>query len=1261
MDTIIQNKHFKINNLLNSTLYHNSSTIPPYTPNFVTAKADSGATTHSFSSNHYQYLNNVTPLIDGPSVKLPNGTTMIPKHTGQLNLSTLSDNAKKVHIHKNLNDTALISIGQLCDDGCVATFDKKSLKILKNNTLILQGNRNTNDGLWDIQLPPKKSNIPTTSCINAIVRKDITTQKLAQYLHGCAGSPSLGTFQHAIDRGNFISWPGIETIKFKKYIPNPEATAKGHLQQERKGLQSTRDDNNDHFPAQESKTKNVFATAFSFSEKELTYTDQTGKFPFKSSRGNQYIMILYDYDSNAILAKAVKTRQAKDLSDTWKQLYNDLTRNGHTTKTFIMDNECSSDMKNALKKYSLNYQLVPPDMHRRNAAERAIRTFKNHFLSALATCNKHFPIQEWDLLIPQAVLTLNLLRNARINPQLSSHAFLFGVHDFNKHPLAPFGTKVMIHNKSNHRGSWEYRATEGWYVGPSTEHYRCFKCYKPLTKEVVISDTVQLIEENIPLPVAKLDDYLRQAVDDILSILKQPQATTLPFLQYGNDTKNAIVKVAGLLKKAVQRPTNDNTLPRVKSEVSTIKDVNVDDIPPPIHVKRPLQVLQDLKTTLETSAVCPHRQKQLLSKKAKKSAVIKPQRSTLKPSSSTHAPMLNDHHYQTTPQSYNNTFINPNYQQFHQPTYFYPFRNTRLPFAPMASYSTPSMFHIFDDNGKKMSIDQLLSGKDKIKWNRGLDNELGRLSDGIPNRLKGTNTLKFIRKEDIPRGRKITYANFVCDIKLHKAEQYRVRLTIGGDKLEYFLETASPAANILETKILINSVISDTKKGARFLTLDIKDFFLQSDLPTKEYIRIHSKYFSKFFRDLYGLHNKIADNGYIYCEISKGMYGLKQAAILAYKKLKGILEKAGYVPVPNTTGLWKHSERKTIFALCVDDFGVKYFSDTDVKHLMATLQQHYVITIDRTGTNYCGLSFDWNYEKGYVDVSMPKYVEKALDKYNHSPPNKPQHAPHVWAAKFYGTKPQKATPEDTTKQLVGKAIRNVQSKIGTFLFYGRAVDPTILPALGEISLKQSSPTEKTENELNMLMDYLHTYPSAVLRYYAGTMQLIVESDAAYLVLPGAKSRIAGYYILENSTNKKTPSPLFIECKAIRHVVCSAAEAETHGLFVNCQNAIIIKNALEGIGHKQRKIKVSTDNTTSTGFVNNTMKEKRSKTWDMRYNWLRDVPAKLNFDIIWKKGTENMADYFTKNHPPSHHKEKRKQYVLESEKINLLSEFINKFC
>ena len=94
---------------------------------------------------------------------------------------------------------------------------------------------------------------------------------------------------------------------------------------------------------------------------------------------------------------------------------------------------------------------------------------------------------------------------------------------------------------------------------------------------------------------------------------------------------------------------------------------------------------------------------------------------------------------------------------------------------------------------------------------------------------------------EVPQGRKVTYANFVCDIRLHKKEPYRVRLVVGEDKLEYLDDSGSPAASLLETIFLINSIISSYKHEARFINLDLKDFFLASPMTIAEYIKNSTK------------------------------------------------------------------------------------------------------------------------------------------------------------------------------------------------------------------------------------------------------------------------------------------------------------------------------------------------------------------------------------------------------------------------------------
>jgi hypothetical protein len=296
---------------------------------------------------------------------------------------------------------------------------------------------------------------PLRQHANVIIHKNKPKVDLIKYLHACCFSPVPSTFIKAVKNGNFITWPGLDTASIIKHLPPSVASAKGHLNQEQKNLQSTKikieDVDDDFFPPTSDSpetTHECCATIVEFNSKNKAYTDLTGRFPFTSSRGNKYMLIVYDYDSNAILVETLKSRQAGEIKKAWETMHLTLNSHGSSPKLYILDNEASGDLKNAMKKYKVDYQLAPPHMHRQNSAERAIQTFKNHFLAGLATADPNFPIAEWDRLIPQAVLTLNLLRNSRINPKLSAYAFLFGNFNFNKKPLAPPGTKVVVHKKT---------------------------------------------------------------------------------------------------------------------------------------------------------------------------------------------------------------------------------------------------------------------------------------------------------------------------------------------------------------------------------------------------------------------------------------------------------------------------------------------------------------------------------------------------------------------------------------------------------------------------------------------------------------------------------------------------------------------------------------------------------------------------------------------------------------------------------------------
>jgi hypothetical protein len=186
----------------------------------------------------------------------------------------------------------------------------------------------------------------------------------------------------------------------------------------------------------------------------IIYTDPTRAFPVTSRSGHKYLRVLYDFDSNAILAEPMKTRSDDDALRAYAALYQTLTARGCKPSLNILDNEASRAIKRAITKTGATYQLVEPHNHRVNAAERAIRTFKNHFIAGLCSTDPSFPVYLWDELVPQALLTLNFLRTSRLNPGLSAYNQLFSVFDFNRTPLAPPGTRALIFEDPDTRESW---------------------------------------------------------------------------------------------------------------------------------------------------------------------------------------------------------------------------------------------------------------------------------------------------------------------------------------------------------------------------------------------------------------------------------------------------------------------------------------------------------------------------------------------------------------------------------------------------------------------------------------------------------------------------------------------------------------------------------------------------------------------------------------------------------------------------------------
>ena len=152
-------------------------------------------------------------------------------------------------------------------------------------------------------------------------------------------------------------------------------------------------------------------------------------------------------------------------------------------------------------------------------AEKAIQSFKNHLIAILSGVNKRFPMHLWERLPPQTEMTLNMLKATNIRPWVSGQTYLHGQHDYNRMPLAPLGCHTMTHNKRKTRTSWGPSASEGFYVGTSTEHYHCFKIWTKDTRSIHISDTVHFHYKFITAPSTMQENKVTTAAKNLTNAL----------------------------------------------------------------------------------------------------------------------------------------------------------------------------------------------------------------------------------------------------------------------------------------------------------------------------------------------------------------------------------------------------------------------------------------------------------------------------------------------------------------------------------------------------------------------------------------------------------------------------------------------------------------------------------------------------------------------------------------------------------------------
>jgi len=212
-------------------------------------------------------------------------------------------------------------------------------------------------------------------------------------------------------------------------------------------------------------------------------------------------------------------------------------------------------------------------------------------------------------------------------------------------------------------------------------------------------------------------------------------------------------------------------------------------------------------------------------------------------------------------------------------------------------------------------------------------------------------------------------------------------------------------------------------------------------------------------------------------------------------------------------------------------------------------------------------------------------------------------------------------------------------------------------AISELSSQQAAPTENTNRRVNQFLDYMWTHPDDISRYRASDMIRNVHSDALYLSAPKARSRAGGYFFLGSLPRDGDPirlnGAIHITCTILKLVAASAAEAVLGALFLNAQEAKIIRLILTELGHPQPATPIHIDNSTTVGIVNSTVKRQRSRAMEMRYFWLLDGEAQEQFQFDWQPGQENLGDYPSKHHTAAVNQHVRPYYLHMDKSPTLL--------
>jgi hypothetical protein len=486
---------------------------------------------------------------------------------------------------------------------------------------------------------------------------------------------------------------------------------------------------------------------------------------------------------------------------------------GIRIKKHRLDNKCSEKFKMCIKNAGMTHELVPPNCHHCSIAERAIQTFKNHFMSILSGVDNRFPLSLWCHLVCPAKLTVNLLRQSNVTPKVSAYAHVHGQDNYMMWPFAPLGCAVMAHVKPKNRQTWDVHAEVGFNIGTAMEHHRCFHVYIVKTRATRVSNAVFFKHQYITNPQIKPETLVMKAAAELTSALKGTiscDAETAEALTKAGKLFQKIAAAKAATAKAKEQRNQHRTHPTARRAVPLPRVVNDPPVPPVVPLPR-----VPASPTVEDCCIGGvgsgmqnvNTLSQPLDSRLQIVENVTQQQGKHRPPSARPNYILQDdnakqhHRYNTwlwTTSIMQEVMLvciditNPKFE---------------LLAAKLSSQRIPMMWlcemvnSVIGEQGELLEYQHLIANpKTRATWTHLYGNELGRLTQGMPGQTKGMDTIFFIPWHKVPkeRAKDVTYDLITCLVRPKKIEEpNRTRLVAGGDRVHYLFNAGTPTANLL--------------------------------------------------------------------------------------------------------------------------------------------------------------------------------------------------------------------------------------------------------------------------------------------------------------------------------------------------------------------------------------------------------------------------------------------------------------------------------